>query len=314
LGDLISIEGISWAKYKKDLGIKHGSLLFNMLFPWIMIAIPAIFFPQKLNFYLGAFLTIPTAIWFAFWLNAYNLHFHEASHYNLHPNKFINDLLATIFLTPFVGMPIGSYRISHSQHHRFLGGLEDTEISYRSSISYKNLLEGLIGIYLLRMLRKYFVNFQGNYPRQSDVKNSSLIFVGTLAFMLTIQFSIIFLLSWGISLFLGIAWAISFFMIAPLIGKARQTLEHRSFTARKNIDYSKVVHGPQNRIFGNDFFSRFFGAAGFNSHLLHHLDPTVSYTRFPEMESFMLRTPLRDSIDANRLTYYATFKKLLLND
>lgn len=315
LGALSRNERTSWSKYRKCLSINYGSLLANMLLPWIMIAVPIIFYPEKLDFFFGGFLTIPTAIWFAFWLNAYNLHFHEASHYNLHPNKLINDILATILLTPFVGMPIGSYRVSHWQHHRFLGELEDTEISYRSALSFKNLVEGLVGIYLLRMLRKYFINFQSNNPRKVYVKkNSSIFFVATLALMLVIQMSIIFLLSWCISIYLGVAWAISFFMIVPLMGKVRQTLEHRSFSARRNIDYSGVVHGPQNRIFSRDLFSRFFGAAGFNSHLLHHLDPTVSYTRFSEMESFMLRTSLKDLIDANRSTYYATFKKLLLND
>ena len=33
-------------------------------------------------------------------------------------------------------------------------------------------------------------------------------------------------------------------------------------------------------------FSRYFGGAGFNRHLLHHLDPSISYTRFDEFERF----------------------------
>ena len=92
--------------------------------------------------------------------------------------------------------------------------------------------------------------------------------------------------------------------------KIRQTCEHRSLQAKKEIDYTKVEHGPVNRIFGNDFFSRYFGAAGFNKHLLHHIDPSISYTSFKEMENFLIDSNLSNQILSNRFSYLKIFKTL----
>ena len=65
-----------------------------------------------------------------------------------------------------------------------------------------------------------------------------------------------------------------------------------------------------NRIFGNDFFSRYFGAAGFNKHFLHHIDPSISYTAFKEMESFLNNSNMSDVLKSNKLSYFQTFKSL----
>jgi hypothetical protein len=64
-------------------------------------------------------------------------------------------------------------------------------------------------------------------------------------------------------------------------------------------------------MFGTDFFSRYYGAAGFNRHLLHHWDPEISYTLFDEMEAFIARTPLADKVEEARTIYPDTFKAML---
>jgi hypothetical protein len=72
-----------------------------------------------------------------------------------------------------------------------------------------------------------------------------------------------------------------------------------------------VPHGPVNRLFGNGALSRTFGNAGYNRHLLHHWDPAVSYTRFDEMESFLMSTELAKVINGARATYVGTLLTLM---
>ena len=60
-----------------------------------------------------------------------------------------------------------------------------------------------------------------------------------------------------------------------------------------------------------DFLSRFFGAAGFNRHLIHHYDPSISYTRFDDFEKFLLSSPAKSEIDKSKTSYLKTFFKLV---
>src|SRR5262249_22015137 len=74
------------------------------------------------------------------------LFFHEAAHYNLHPDRKINDLLCNTFVSGIVGQNIKSYRPIHWDHHRYLGTTMDTEISYFDSLNIKFLVEALLDI------------------------------------------------------------------------------------------------------------------------------------------------------------------------
>jgi len=109
----------------------------------------------------------------------------------------------------------------------------------------------------------------------------------------------------------AVVWLAAAALIFPFWQTLRQVLEHRAGSAKCSTDFRQVQHGPINRIFEGGFFSRYYGAAGFNRHLLHHWDPTVSYTRFNEMEAFFNCTTLAGELRASRSTYFATFILLL---
>ena len=81
--------------------------------------------------------------------------------------------------------------------------------------------------------------------------------------------------------------------------------------ADKKINYAKTAHGKLSRIFGNSIFDKTFGSAGFNKHMLHHLEPFISYTRLDELEAFLKETPLGKSLKEQRASYFRVFKKLL---
>ncbi len=91
----------------------------------------------------------------------------------------------------------------------------------------------------------------------------------------------------------------------------RQLLEHRSIDAVEGKDYLQEHHGPVNRMFGTHFWSRKFGSAGFNRHLLHHWDPSISYTCFDEMEKYLLKTEMAEEVESARTSYLATLRELV---
>jgi fatty acid desaturase len=302
-------ELVTYRKFKARLSINVPVLLFNLLLPWVMITF-SLFIFYLCGSGLSGYILIPfLAIYQSYWLHAYTCHFHEAAHYNLHKNKKINDLLALFILTPFVGMFVQHYRVTHWEHHRYLGGLMDTEVSYRNPINKKFFMEGLSGFSIIRILLRYSKNFSNtNHKKKS---NFAHYFMASLAIYFSCQFLIIILLYKFISLPAVISWLLTIFLVYPLISQLRQMLEHRSFAASCDEDYRFTEHGPINRMFGNDFFSRYFGSAGFNSHFLHHLDPSISYTSFSEMEAFLLSTKASVYLKANRTSYFKCFKRLI---
>jgi hypothetical protein len=120
----------------------------------------------------------------------------------------------------------------------------------------------------------------------------------------------------GIPIWLGLyavaaGWLFGLVAMYPFFGTVRPMLEHRAYDALCETDFRDVEHGPINRLFGEDLFSRYFGAAGTNKHLLHHWDPGISYTRFADMEAFMLRTSSAPHIEDNRTTYWAAARRML---
>ena len=87
-----------------------------------------------------------------FFLASLNLFIHEASHYNIHHNKKINDLLANLFVGVWFGLNVKSYRLIHWRHHEKLGTTEDTEHSYFNNPNWKFILSTLLGIHLVKVL------------------------------------------------------------------------------------------------------------------------------------------------------------------
>lgn len=309
---LVSNEGIAFKEFRKTLVINQSAVIYNMALPWLFIAvILLLFFALKESFWWSVFIIPPSTLWIAFWLQSYTSHFHEAAHFNIHPNKKMNDLLSDIFLTPFIGLRVKDYRISHWKHHRFLGLQLDTEISYHKPVTLGQATEGLTGIYLIKTVWRYFQNFRNASLGNAKAKRATSSFIWPLGFMFLIQAMATIALYYWVSLYAAITWIVSFILVGPFIAKIRQTLEHRSLTAKKDTDFSQVEHGPVNRVFGTDIISRNFGGAGFNRHLLHHFDPSVSYTCFDKLENFLMTTPAKDLIEANRTTYLKTFLALV---
>jgi fatty acid desaturase len=256
----------------------------------------------------GLAAALPGALWIGFWLNALLTFGHEAAHYNLSANRKRNDFLADWSIWLFFPQTTKAYRKSHWQHHLHLGDSGDTEISYHNCLSPWFLIKTLSGIYLTTLVFRYVFKRRTTeqnlsvVPREMQSRISIEAIVAPLR-AFTIHGAIV-----GIALYLhcyasAVTWIAGVGFVFPFLATIRQILEHRSADAHCATDFETVPHGAINRTFGNNLFSRFYGAAGFNRHLLHHWDPTVSYTCFDEMEAFFRATPLRERLESSRSDY-----------
>ena len=249
---------------------------------------------------------VASGLWTGYWLHAHSLFLHEAAHYNLAPSRRANDLLASLMYTPLFGVTVATYRRIHWPHHRFLGMEGDTEISYCRPLNFRRLIGDLCGLGAIAAALRYAsVSARGSTAQRQGRggMRATLPIAGLFHSGLVLGLW----LAWGVAA--AASWlfgVLSYFMLQAV----RQTLEHRAPSAGGRVLASPAEQGPVNRIFGEDFFSRTFGGAGFNKHMLHHWDPTVSYTRLGDMQRFLECTPLRDRVSQSTTTYLATARKL----
>jgi fatty acid desaturase len=250
-----------------------------------------------------AFLLAPiAACWLGFWLHALWLFGHEAAHNNLAATRSWNDLLADVFIWTFFGQSTSRFRASHWLHHRHHGGRGDSEITYHQCLSLGFLARSLGGFFLLKGLI--------GLPSQGTSRDG----FGALwapARSILVHVLLLGLLVVGGHRVVALAWLAGVVIFFPAFAAVRQVLEHRASEAGCDMDFAEVEHGPVNRMFSNDLLSRYFGAAGFNRHLLHHWAPDVAYSRFDELESFLRGTPLAGALAESRTTYVETLRRML---
>lgn len=233
------------------------------------------------------------------------LFIHEAGHYNIHPDKKMNDRLATFFLCLPFGLSMKSYRKIHWQHHLYLGTPLDTETSYFNALTKLFILETLTGIHLLRTIVK---KEAGNVLTKEQKKQSSLMLIA--GFLLhTLILALSFLTGhWTFA----IIWVLGFGIFFPFFATLRQILEHRDELANHATNFNKIPHGKLSRLFIHTILSSSFGAAGFTRHMIHHWDPQISYTRLKDIEDFLqCNKRTKEIILSSKTSYSSVLKKLL---
>jgi len=284
--------------------INNIKLFIFIIKPLIFITLILIF-----EYYIRQYLVLSLilnaifALIIGFWIHNYTLLIHEAAHYNLHNNKRINDIISNSLILPFTGLEIKAYRKSHWKHHLHLGSIEDTEISYRENISFTAILSGIFGNYLISSFKRYSKNYKKINTKQKLTNSLFIPVIVMISFQLFISLSLYF----NISFLSAFYWLVSVFVIAPLFARIRQTLEHRPTLSNK---YDGMT--ADNFIFGNDFFSKNFGAFGFNNHLIHHLDPKIPSTNIDIAKKFLLNSSIGPYIKSRQSGYIIRLKELLV--
>ena len=185
------------------------------------------------------FVSILISLWLGFWIHALSLFIHEGSHGNLTENKKVNDLISNILSILLLSINLSEYRIKHWGHHKHLGTIQDTENSYFNSLNFKNIFKFLTGLWTVTVI----LNLNNKKNEISINFYSKIIFLLTHSFFLSI---LLFESNYHLFLF----YILSFFIFFPFFGIIRQILEHRNYLAHYKIDYSKVDHGENNKIFG----------------------------------------------------------------
>lgn len=232
------------------------------------------------------------------------LFLHEAAHHGLHPDRATNDRLGYAFCGILIGADMATYRASHFDHHRHLGEPSDTEHSYFEAPAWGRLLATLTGIRTVHVaLRRRYI--MGATAAAAPARPWALL--GGLMLHGALLGGLLLAGAW----LAAASWVLAMGAVFPMVGEVRQTLEHRAEAASAAVDYARVPHGATSRLFGDGPLARFFGAAGFNRHLLHHFEPAVSYTRLGELEAYLRETPLAPYLASRTTTYYQTFKALM---
>lgn len=307
---LISKSGISYLDFRKQLTPNYYLVWTHLLLGYIsLISIVAITVFMDLKF--DSF--VPILILISGFLIGYVLHyilafFHEAAHYNLAKNKALSDRLANIFIGLLFGQEIKSYRLIHFPHHQYLGTPKDTERTYFEPLTVQFIIESLTGIKLFKLLLFRIKNLHSE-KAYSTIKNKKKVnpqIIFGLLFNGCVVLGSAILGIWALT---G-AWLIGMMIFMPLLTSIQQVLEHRDEFASRDIDYRKQPHGQTNRLFGDGLVASTFGSAGFNRHLLHHWEPQISYTRFKELEDFLMDTQAATIIIKHRTTYFQAFVRL----
>ena len=168
-------------------------------------------------------------------------------------------------------------------------------MSYRHALTPGFVSEMLTGVHALRV---FLSRTDDDAP---SAGGSRLPLLRGVAMHLVLIATLLAVGAWPAAL----AWVGGIAIVFPLFATLRQMAEHRPTDGL--IDEGDAV----TRLFDDGVFARLFGGAGFNRHLLHHLEPQVSYTRLRDLERFVMTTSLGAELDARRTTYGGTFLDLL---
>ncbi|MFT3681416.1 MAG: fatty acid desaturase [Ferruginibacter sp.] len=309
---LVNSGGITYIDFKKTLRPHYSKIAFDITKGWLGIAaciIAGVYINTLEAAWLKILLSFADAVLLGFTVNYLGNFFHEASHYNIAPAKEQNDLLANCFLGILQAQHIKHYRQVHWLHHVHLGTPEDTEHSYFTALTPRFFIESLTGIRAARIFL-FRSNTAGNGSKEKNTATKkqklAMLFAGALFHLSALVIAVISGQYW-----LAGIWLLGFGTFFPFFGSLRQLLEHRGEWARHQNNYFKEPHGKLTRIFSGTAFAAAFGSAGFDRHLLHHLEPQVSYTNLKELETFLSNTEVAAQLQKQKTSYLKTFISLL---
>lgn len=271
-----------FAKVKRDIAAGYAALVAILAGVWLggLAAAP-----------LGAVLIGYTVAYL-------QLFIHEAAHFGLAADRAANDRLANRWICWQVGTDIASYRETHWQHHRALGAAGDTEVSYRNPLSLRFIAAMITGVHAIRVFMS-----RETADKTAGAKGLPRPLLIGVAIHGLILLALTVLASW----YCALAWVAGMGVFFPLFATLRQLLEHRPLAGQ-------AERGAVTRMFGTGPVSSTFGAAGFNRHMLHHLEPQVHYTRLGDLEAYLMKTSARGEIEARRTTYWRAFRALIESD
>ncbi len=226
-------------------------------------------------------------LWFGLALHGVINLMHECAHVHVFKRRWASDLLGRWILAPLMFADFDSYRDRHWEHHRSLGGPEDTKEIYRSDIrgwgSLRLVLGGLTGGEIAERLRQLApasgpARSRGWLLRVAIVQALFLLSLGWAAAAGTERsLAVVVIAVAGAWLFVFGYGAVS---LTRIVASFRTIAEHQVCD-----DGSEVVGWAalRNLSCRNPFSRLLFGCWGFADHATHHAQPGVPAYHLPEL-------------------------------
>jgi fatty acid desaturase len=308
---LVDDQGVAYRDFRRELTPRYGRVWRDIGLGFAAIfAVPIGLLVWDPGFPVALVGAAVGALVVGYVMAFVNNFFHEATHYNLHPDRETNDRLTNAVMGWMFGSDIATYRKIHFQHHRALGTTQDSENSYFDPLGTRYLVEGLLGLKVLRTLRRYRETEQKRERKTAEPDSAGSARLRWMAICAVVNLAIAGVFAALGSLAAAAAWLGGLLLFFPFFVSLRQVLEHRADDADPGVDYREIDHGAVNRLFGDGPLASTLGSAGFNRHALHHWEPNVSYTRLKDIERYLLRTEIAPLVRARRTTYSHTFLRL----
>ncbi|MBR1071131.1 fatty acid desaturase [Bradyrhizobium liaoningense] len=135
---LVNDEGLRYADFIKALTPNYTRLYLDIALGYFALIVTFAFVravPVEMDYGL-LFIVFAGAISIGFWIAYLQLFLHEGAHFNFAPDRGQSDFLCNILVAWMIGTSVQQYRITHFQHHRALGKIDDSESTYFSSLRY----------------------------------------------------------------------------------------------------------------------------------------------------------------------------------
>jgi len=299
--------GVSFRELRARLTPRYARAWFQIGCGHLALWATLIAAAQAETFAMHAAAAVLGALGVGYAMAYIQLFFHEAAHYLLAKDRSTNDLLANVALGLWIGQDVRKYRPIHFAHHRDIGTPEDSERTYFEALTPRFIVESLTGIRVIKvlLLRRRAL---GKGASASTAKPAPSGSRWPLLAGLAVHGSLGLYLLWIGAYGALAAWIAGIGAVYPFLTSLRQLLEHRAMAAAGS---APAPYAEAHRMFGDGPFASTFGGAGFNRHLLHHMEPQISCTRLAELELFLMRTSKAAWLDEHRTSYVSAFRALI---
>jgi len=238
---------------------------------------------------------------------------HDAAHFRLFKNKFINDFVSEFFLAFPLGISTKIYRHSHILHHKYLNTTDDPD--YVGVLPPDDWKWPKTRGALLMILLRDLISLNGISLLLMDQSSPWPALLGLRKGLRLSRKVYALLLGWtaAVILFLSVtqSWFLFFILwILPILTVLNVIVRIRAIAAHQGVENTTELNAS--RDVAPSFFERLF-LSPFNVHyhLTHHLFPSVPWYNLGKLHQCLIRDQLFKA-EAHISTGYLGFRKGVL--
>jgi fatty acid desaturase len=311
LASITSKSGVTYGEFRKTLNVNFFRIQVGIVCSFLSLFVILFLCNKTDNFFLLIFMSVSLALTQHRILNVV----HEGAHYLLSRSRKFNDTFCNFLAGWFILCDVDQYRITHIEHHRNLGSEFDPENAHMEKLDLTWLVSLISGFNTVRRIsvRK---QIRSNLGSRATGKPRHLV----VPFLGLLLHSLILLFVYNILSFQTlVVWLFSTFFLTPALGILRNLLEHKYVESVDSAIWYQILGREKpadavlkvtTRTFTKSLLSRLYGSMGFTRHLLHHWDPSISFSNLGKVHKFLLETPLEANLRKVDSTFSSTFVHL----